>query len=399
MKKIVVAAEVFSSNLGDYAIYDSLSTLLTSRNIKAIPLDISFRRSFTVDDRSQLKSPQSYWKLLIPNKLKHHKLTKYILNRTRWYLVHRQNTLNYWSDLISDCDAVIVGGGQLLTDTSAEFHTKIALIAKIANQFNKPICILGCGVGNDLSLKAQKNIAKVLDSASFISLRDLQSANKLKPLIKDHTSIKVSPDLAFALKPTSNNYIPPLVSELKTGVCGFNIMPFEAFKKYNPKLKDVNESIYIKFWKRLAIEAIKENLQVYIMTNGNTQDYEQADSIYKSMLSVGIEVVLADRPTSPSDLYNQISNVDYLITTRMHAGIIGKAYGKSVATLIWDDKIPGVWQEAGNQQVAIQSDIILSHSPWTEIQSAFEASNYILLPNLHNKISNNIESFLKIVES
>ncbi|MCO8048562.1 hypothetical protein [Acinetobacter towneri] len=43
-KRIVVAGEVFSSNLGDYAIFDSLSTILKSKDIDVVPLDISFRK-------------------------------------------------------------------------------------------------------------------------------------------------------------------------------------------------------------------------------------------------------------------------------------------------------------------------------------------------------------------
>lgn len=398
-KRIVVAGEVFSSNLGDYAIYDSLSNLLASRDIKAIPLDISFRRSFTVDSSPHLKYSQIYWKSLIPKKLKHHRLTQHILNRTMRHLVRRKNVISYWSDLISNSDAVIIGGGQLLTDTSADFHTKIALITEIANQFNKPICILGCGVGSELSRKASRNISKALDSASFVTLRDLHSADRLKSLVKNPTSIKVSPDLAFALNLTANSHTPLKASELKKEICGFNIMPLEALKKYNSKLQDVNNDMYIEFWKRLALEAAKENLQIHIMTNGSPRDYEQADAIYQSILSEGIDVVRTDRPTTPLDLYNQISNVDYLITTRMHAGIVGKAFGKPVATLIWDDKIPGVWLEAGNQQVAINSDIILNPDPWKEVQSALEASKNIILTEIHEKISKNIDDCLKVIYS
>jgi polysaccharide pyruvyl transferase WcaK-like protein len=115
------------------------------------------------------------------------------------------------------------------------------------------------------------------------------------------------------------------------------------------------------------------------------------------MLSEGIDAILLDRPLSPLDLYDQISNVDYLITMRMHAGIIGKAYGKSVSTLIWDNKIPGVWQEAGGKRVAINSDIILNPHPWNEVKSAFEASNNIQLSDLHRKISISVDKCLKVV--
>jgi polysaccharide pyruvyl transferase WcaK-like protein len=398
MKKIVIAAEVFSSNLGDYAIYDSLSTLLSSRDIEAIPLDISFRRGFPVSSTdSKSKLTNSSWKSLIPKKIKHHKLTQYMITHAMWYLVHRQDITNYWSELISSSDAVIIGGGQLLTDTSAGFLTKLALITDIANEFNKPICILGCGVGSELSSKAQKNVKKVLNSAKFVSLRDSDSSDRLKSLIKNDISLNVYPDLAFSLSSSANNDLDKKILEQKKKVCGFNVMPLNAFKKYNPNLKDVDSDTYIDFWKRLAYKAKKENIRIHIMTNGSIQDYEQAESIYSSMLSEGIDAILLDRPLSPLDLYDQISNVDYLITMRMHAGIIGKAYGKSVSTLIWDDKIPGVWQEAGDKRVAINSDIILNPHPWNEVKSAFEASNNIQLSDLHRKISISVDKCLKVV--
>lgn len=398
IKKVVVAAEVFSSNLGDYAIYDSLSKLLSSRDIEAIPLDISFRRGFPVSSTdSQPELTHSSWKSLIPKKIKHHKLTQYMITHTMWYLVHRQDITNYWSELISNSDAVIIGGGQLLTGTSANFHTKLALITDIANKFNKPICILGCGVGSEFNNKAKKDIKKILNSARFVSLRDHDSANRLKRFTRNDVSLNVYPDLAFALSSATNNNTFQNKSEPKKIVCGFNIMPLTAFKKYNPNLKDVDAKTYITFWKRLAHDATKENMQIHIMTNGSIRDYEQAKSIYKSILSEGIDVMLIDRPASPLDLYHQISNVDYLITMRMHAGIIGQAYGKPVSTLIWDDKIPGVWQEAGDKRVAINSDIILNPRPWDEVKSAFEASNNILLSDLHRKISISVDECLKVV--
>ena len=396
--KIVVAAEVFSSNLGDYAIYDSLSTLLSSRGIEAIPLDISFRRGFPVSSTdSKPELTNSSWKSLIPKKIKHYKFTQYMITRAMWYLVHRQDITNYWSELISSSDAVIIGGGQLLTDSTADFHTKIALITDIANKFNKPICILGCGVGSDLSNKAQKNIKKTLNSAKFVSLRDLDSANRLKSLIRKNTLLNVYPDLAFALSSDTNNNTFQNEPEPKKIVCGFNIMPLTAFKKYNSNLKDVDAKTYITFWKRLAHAAAKENMQIHIMTNGSIRDYDQARSIYKSILSEGVNVILIDRPASPLELYQQISNVEYLITMRMHAGIIGKAYGKSVSTLIWDDKIPGVWQESGDKQVAINSDIILNPHPWNEVKSAFEASDSILLSDVDRKIAISIDKCLEVI--
>lgn len=398
MRKVVIAAEVFSPNLGDYAIYDSLSTLLLKRGIETIPLDISFRNGFQTEDVTDSHSIKAKWKSVIPKKMRENKYIRLAINRMKWQLIAKKHYNEYWKDLISNSDAVIIGGGQLLTDSSAKFARKLSLITNIANDLDKPICILGCGVGNNIGKTAKRNIRNIIASSSLICLRDANSVNKLKSIVGDNVTFDTCPDLAFALNPTTNRTTSRQDGSIgQEKVLGLNIMSLNVFKTYNSNLQDLNLDSYANFWKRIAIEANSKNIQVRIITNGSLQDYEQAQSVYELMLLDKIDVVLMDRPKVPLELYNQIHNVDMLVTTRMHAGIIGKAYGKLVSTLVWDDKIPCVWQEAGDKEVAINSDIILSSHPWAEINIAFEESTSISLDDLNKSISTSIDKLINTI--
>lgn len=372
-KRIVVAGEIFSSNLGDYAIFDSLSSILISKDIGVIPLDISFRKNFiTTNNVENPKTPlnKDYWKKLLSKKIKHSQFIQYFIIRLMWYLSIKPKSDQYWEELIKSSDGVIIGGGQLITDNSSFFSPKIHQIVKLAQKYNKPFTILGCGVGENISIKAKKTYKKIFDKAVYVSLRDIESANKVRSFIDKKISVNVNPDLAFALntKKTTKKLCNKKV------ICGFNIIPLSFFKSFDASLKDMDEAQYLSFWKKLAEGAINAGMQVVIMTNGNLQDYQQAKVVYQMLLENSIEATLFDRALQPSTLYEQIRKIDCLVAMRMHAGIIAKAFGKQVAVLVWDQKIPDVWSVVGGQETIIDSSIFKDDQAWLEIEKKFHAS-------------------------
>ena len=372
-KRVIVAGEIFSSNLGDYAIFDSLSSILISKDIDVIPLDISFRKGFIPKnnvENSEVSLNKGFWRNLLLKKIKNAQFIQYFITRLMWYLLIKPKSHQYWEELIISSDGVIIGGGQLITDNSSFFSPKIYQIVKLAQKHDKPFTILGCGVGENIGTQAKKTYKKIFNKAVYISLRDIESANKIRSFVDKEISINVNPDLAFALN------IEKTKEKLcaKKIICGFNIMPLSFFKSFDASLKDMDQVKYLSFWKKLAEGAINAGMQVAIMTNGNLQDYQQAKAVYQMLLENGIEATLFDRAQQPSTLYEQIRKVDCLVAMRMHSGIIAKAFGKQVAVLVWDQKIPDVWSVFGSQEIIIDSSIFKNDQAWLEIEKKFHAS-------------------------
>lgn len=395
-KRIVVAGEIFSSNLGDYAIFDSLRTILTSKDVEVIPLDISFRKGLSsiniTDSLSSSKNRRS-WKIILPNGLKHNQLTQYFISRVMWYFSTKAKSERYWENLIKSSDGVIIGGGQLITDTESFFSPKLNQIVDIAQRHNKPFAILGCGVGDNIGIQAKKIYKKILNQAVYVAFRDAGSVNKVQSYIDNKTILNVYPDLAFAL----NSNVLKKISDKQNTICGLNVMPLSFFKNFDSTVEDMDEAAYLCFWKRLTQGAINAGMKIVIMTNGNLQDYEQAKTVYLMLLESGIEVTLFDRPQQPSDLYNQIGMIDYLVAMRMHSGIIGQAFGRGVATLVWDQKIPDVWNTVGGQEVVIDSSILKDDEPWIKIERSFRFSKSLSTSNykFKNKVIECIEECLE----
>ncbi|QCS11045.1 hypothetical protein E3H47_00275 [Acinetobacter radioresistens] len=112
-KRIVVAGEVFSSNLGDYAIFDSLSKILKSKDIDVIPLDISFRKDLpNINKDVSLSSKNTkIWNRGLLKNIKNIKLVQYLTSRFLWYFLIKEKTDKYWESIIQNSDGVIIGGG------------------------------------------------------------------------------------------------------------------------------------------------------------------------------------------------------------------------------------------------------------------------------------------------
>lgn len=390
-KRVVVVGEVFSANLGDYAIFDSLKKILISKDIDAIPLDLSFRKSFSnhnslMDTSSKDKSSL---KPTLVSRLKSSSFTQYLISRVIWYFSVKAKSDQYWDSLIKASDGVIIGGGQLITDSTSFFSPKLDQIVKIAQRNNKPFAIVGCGVGDNIGEKARSVYEKILKQATYVSFRDQGSINKVQSFIDNKTSLNVYPDLAFALDASINDLL-----NKKEMACGFNVMPLSVFKKYDAQLEDMDESDYLLFWKRVVKSAIDEKMRVVLMTNGNPHDYECAKTIHRALLDDCIDVTLFDRPKQPRELYEQIGQVDYLVAMRMHAGIIGQAFGKKVATIVWDTKIPDVWKVVGGESTVIDCKILKDENPWLILHTSLKNCLNIDY-EINNRVERNIEECLR----
>src|SRR5699024_2903970 len=108
------------------------------------------------------------------------------------------NYRSVWSSLIHECDAVLIGGGQLLTDNMLYFPPRLRMISEIAAEQRKPIAVFGCGVGKDLGWITKHMHRQIFNRCTYVSVRDRLSAERISSF-SPGTNVHVSPDLAYAL--------------------------------------------------------------------------------------------------------------------------------------------------------------------------------------------------------
>lgn len=360
MKRIAVCGEIFSSNLGDGVIFDSIKYLLSKHNIEAVPLDLSGRSKWQPpsplhNDNVSTGMKGLILQPLVRNSSKLRRSYSYI----KWYSVSKRISESKWDNIISSCDAVIIGGGQLLTDIDFGFPPKIYEIYKIAKRLKKPLAIYGCGVDGPWSIPAQHMYKKTLEYAKYISVRDAYSREIILKNIGNKSPVEVHPDPGFIAFYAYNESI-----QKSENIIGFNIQPVSHFRAFVPSLKRLSEESYVNFWVRLIQGAYAEGYEPLIITNGDNNDFLQAKSVQSELFNLGIKSEVLPRATSPSQLIQQLSPIPILVSTRMHAGIIAYSLGSKVFAISWDKKVKNVWSTIASSYNVVDAEVLLKKDPW-----------------------------------
>lgn len=376
-KKIIVAAEMYSNNLGDGIIFDAINKLITDVSYNKInieALDLSGKEIFSINPCSYIEKQEKKSKL--KTLLSRFKLVKKIYFFTSWILKDKSTVKLKWSKIIKESDAVIIGGGQLITDENFYFPPRLYLVYKLCKIHKKPLAIFGCGVGNKWGFFARRTYSKVLNYADFVSTRDNISNEKIQTL--GINSIHHS-DPAFYLSSNNND------NDNDNNIY-FNIQSPSDFRYFVPTLKNMTDNEYYFFWINLITEFNQLGYKITLHTNGHPQDIKTINLIYSlyekshptSMLSI------LEPAKTPNELITQLKNCTMLISTRMHAGIIAYSMLNKVIPISWDRKVNNVWAEFGTPDIPISPTIFI---------------NGISAKDLLNKLNNSKENQIKLLDN
>lgn len=395
--KIAVVAEVYSPNLGDGLIYETIAYLLNNGGGEAVPVDLSLRTSWELNSRIHCSYNDRYkirnfirgW--IDKNLRIRNKLTVF-----RWKKREETFFIDHASKAIAESDAVLIGGGQLLNDTYLKFPLRVHGIVQLALYYQKPLAFYGVGVGKYWSAQAADLYRSSLPYANYISVRDEKSAQRLKARISYSGAIRVDPDPVFAL-----NTLPKYSQLSKAGPktrLGLNVMSFSILKRFVPSFHKVHYDQYLEFWRKIVNSSLEAGLLPELFVNGGVDDWHQAELIKQFIESHGNNINLKYRPGNPAELVGVISSFDYVLATRMHAGITAFSLGKSVAAMVWDDKVTHVWESAG-PNIAFNPEIVMSEDPWETLQEILfnQGSDEKECHSLSNKIKESFETCIHTI--
>ena len=224
--------------------------------------------------------------------------------------------LDFWKSLC-EADVLISGGGSLLQDvTSVKSLIYYLGVIYSALILHKKVEIFAQGIGPINSKAGQILTRFALSNADTISVRDKKSQELLKKwgikseLVKD-------PILELEL-PHKN----------ETGVVGIQLRSY-------PTVTD-------KFLSRLAEEVIKNfaDKKIQIISLQDSVDLEICEKFARILKINGrennVEVV---RNLSINDVFECISNLEYLVAMRFHANVVGMKSGVKTLAIDYDIKV------------------------------------------------------------
>lgn len=249
------------------------------------------------------------------------KITLISSNPVRTAELHKVNScsmLRFFKDL-KDADVLISGGGSLLQDvTSLKSLIYYLGVIYTAILLRKRVEIFAQGIG-PINSKTGRFLTQIaLKNASKISVRDKKSQELLKSWNIDSELVQ---DPVFSLNLPQKN---------AKGVVGIQLRSFPALTdKFLEKLaQDVREKF---FDKKIQIISLQDSIDLEVCEK------------FKRMLDLENAEVLSR--LSINDVFEVISNLEYLIGMRFHANVAAIKCGVKTTAINYDIKVKKLAEE------------------------------------------------------
>ena len=222
---------------------------------------------------------------------------------------------------LQTADAILVGGGSLLSDFNLHFPQSLVAIAQAAKLLGVPLLSLGCGAVENWSPEGKTMITEFAEACTFIGARDQATANRLSEIVS--TPIPIFGDFALSLPNTYRKS-----RSRDQHVLAINVM----------HLSDQRQG-YQEQYESVLIELINRWLQKYdghqdaiikIFTTGTYEDILPARRVAAKITSDQVQLHI---PRSVTWLNEVLRNCDVVLASRLHAAILAISNGTSVMAL------------------------------------------------------------------
>ena len=229
--------------------------------------------------------------------------------------------LNFYSSL-KEADVLISGGGSLLQDvTSIKSLLYYLFVIYTALILGKKVIIYAQGIG-PIKSKIGRMLTKIaLKMASEVSVRDTKSLALLNgwnisaKLVKD-------PVLEYDL-PCKN----------VKGVAGVQLRPFNGVTE--------------EFLERLVSTIVRylHDKKFKVISLQDSADLKLCEEFAQKLMAAGVQDAEVVHNQGVSELIEELSNLEYLISMRFHSDIIGIKAGVKTLAINYDPKIKALAEE------------------------------------------------------
>lgn len=342
--KIVIAGEMYSSNLGDRLIYDTLRHLFLREKVdlQIVPLDISGRSP--TPPAGENKSRQAQWIRLAENRFPG---LFSLLNAGVQLYRARKRASSAWRQAFAGADALVIGGGQLLQDNQLGFPVKLYSLVRAAKKHNLAVFFCACGVGERWSPLAQRLFGQALSQAQAVSLRDPLSQQRMAEYLP-HIQTTLAFDPAIWAQDVYGPQ-PPASERV-----GLGVISHLDVNLHLPPDQRMDEETWLAAWAGVLLALDKQNQPVVLFSNGSPLDQSFAARLAEyARQAFGLHVPLAPRPTTVKELVSTLTSHRGIAAFRMHANILADAYRIPVMGMVWDQKVRAYYTMRGVPQRAI----------------------------------------------
>lgn len=231
---------------------------------------------------------------------------------------------------ILNCDILLSGGGSLLQDTTSTrsilYYLSIIVCAKI---FHKKVMLYANGIGPVSRKKNRNMVKKVLNKVDVITLREEDSLDELVSMGITNKNIFVTADPVFTMDTIPYYKSKSLLSEAgipnNNGIVGVSVRNWKGNADIADKFAQICDKIHDEFDKTI----------VFIVMH-NPADANISRNVIDKMHS---PAYILDKEYSPDEIMGMISQMEIILSMRLHSLIFATKQRVPIIGFIYDPKI------------------------------------------------------------
>lgn len=244
---------------------------------------------------------------------------------------------------------LISGGGSLLQDSTSKRSLRYyAGVISCAQSRRTKTCVFANGIGPISYPSNKKLAAKVVKNADYVSVRDSDSADELERLGVDRSSVHVTADPAFLIKPSLDGRIDEILHDCGIGGgIGFfalSLRPMSLNRKRKNNILTSEDEVIVKEGVRICRTlSEKYGLIPLIIPMQAAHDTAICREICEKT-NCGAVVYI---PETDRELIGILSRARFVVGMRLHSIIYASSAGVPVIGLSYDPKVKSLMHELG----------------------------------------------------
>lgn len=356
---------------------------ITVLTVELININLELKKlglNFTVNEENIHIKHEKY-----PKKILY--LAKVIINKVHHSFPYDKKTI---VRILRETDHLLIGGGNLIMDYYSEWPKNLLYICNLAHAQKVPYSFIGVGAGPIQTRDGKDVLKKCLSGARHILLRDIQSEIILQGCLKYFQS-EVTTDLGFGISKQ-------IINKTKKNILLVNLADYygETWPEKNP----VRNRLYINAMIELTVNICNHfkinEIEIFI-TNKNDDNISYAFSkkLKTDHINLTVHNCFHDKNIYISDLISLASRAKYLLSTRLHAAILGTVSGCIIIPVSYQLKVKSIITEKNiSNEVIDINDLLENKLSFNTLITKNIKSPEINLLNQHKIIENSIKKIL-----
>ena len=266
-----------------------------------------------------------------------------------------------WADALKDTDAVIIGGGQLLSDVGLNFSLKIHHCLAEAKDVGSRAAIFAVGVSHPWSPTGKRQFLSAFQSIDldYVAVRDQRSQARWA----DHIQGTKLPTAGLCRDPgllAADTYAHVLRDAAEACQRPADGQPLVGVGVIHPNTLShhgthhVTGADAIHFWHMLGRHLQTAGYRIQFFTNGAADDEAFLIRLLQAApTDLAASAERLPRPLTPDGLIANIQPMQAVIAHRLHATIVAYALKIPPVGLGWDAKVPAFFESIGRGAFAV----------------------------------------------